>query len=216
VAVLPGDSGRRRTCNHPIKSRELCRVELRSRDVAGRNRTCAAPLFRRALYRAELRPRVEPNIGVTVSVHHLRGTASGLEEQQLDADAGFAGVGRIGSPLGRDTRRSRHASAQAEGTSSGEWARLGSNQQPLVCKTSALPLSYSPAIPGQGVEPRPPGSEPGVLPVRRSRSVCFHFQLSMPLAYPSTLDRLLMRTSCVLRGGALEPEPRAHSWKIAG
>src|SRR2546430_290875 len=27
---------------------------------------------------------------------------------------------------------------------SAEWARLGSNQQPLVCKTSALPLSYSP------------------------------------------------------------------------
>jgi hypothetical protein len=26
--------------------------------------------------------------------------------------------------------------------------------------------------PGQGFEPRPPGSEPGVLPVRRSRSVC--------------------------------------------
>ena len=27
---------------------------------------------------------------------------------------------------------------------SAEWARLGSNQQPLVCETSALPLSYSP------------------------------------------------------------------------
>jgi hypothetical protein len=54
-----------------------------------------------------------------------------------------------------------------------QWARLGSNQQPLVCETSALPLSYSPvgrADPGQGVEPRSPRSERGVLPVRRSRS----------------------------------------------
>ena len=56
VAVLPSDFGRRRTCNLPIKSRVLCRVELRSHDVAGRNRTCGAPRFRRALYRAELRP----------------------------------------------------------------------------------------------------------------------------------------------------------------
>ena len=32
TAVLPrGGSGRRRTCNPPIKSRQLCRVELRSR-----------------------------------------------------------------------------------------------------------------------------------------------------------------------------------------
>jgi hypothetical protein len=44
-------TGRRRTCNLPIKSRVLCRVELRSHDVAGRNRTCGAPRFKRALYR---------------------------------------------------------------------------------------------------------------------------------------------------------------------
>ena len=51
--------GRSRTCNPPIKSRQLCRVELRSREgVAGRNRTCGASRFRRPLYRAELRPRV--------------------------------------------------------------------------------------------------------------------------------------------------------------
>src|SRR5262249_42601110 len=51
------------------------------------------------------------------------------------------------------------------------WARLGSNQQPLVCETSALPLSYSPVSdPGQGIEPRFPRSERGVLPVGRSRN----------------------------------------------
>jgi len=50
-----GGPGRRRTCTVPGKSRKLCRVELRSRDVTGRARTCAAPRFRRALYRTELR-----------------------------------------------------------------------------------------------------------------------------------------------------------------
>jgi hypothetical protein len=34
---------------------------------------------------------------------------------------------------------------------------------------------------------------------------------SMPLAYSSTLDRRI----AVLRGGALEPEPRAPPWKRA-
>ena len=71
--------GRSRTCTVPIKSRQLSRIELRSRGgVAGRLRTCDAPRFRRPLYRTELRPR-------------------------------------------------------------GKWARPGSNQQPRVCKTSALP-----------------------------------------------------------------------------
>jgi hypothetical protein len=52
VAVLPSGPRRLRTCNLPIKSRVLCRVELRSQiDVAGRNRTCGAPRFKRALYR---------------------------------------------------------------------------------------------------------------------------------------------------------------------
>ena len=64
VAVLPSDFGRRRTCNLPIKSRVLCRVELRSHDVAGRNRTCGAPRFKRALYRAELRPQEMSEAGV--------------------------------------------------------------------------------------------------------------------------------------------------------
>jgi hypothetical protein len=49
--------GRGRTCNDPGKNRELCRFELRSRDVTGRDRTCDAPRFKRALYRTELRSR---------------------------------------------------------------------------------------------------------------------------------------------------------------
>ena len=80
VAVLPSSGpGRRRTCTVPGKSRELCHVELRSRDVTGRDRTCDAPRFRRALYRAELRSREMGGAGVepaTSSVserrsHHL-------------------------------------------------------------------------------------------------------------------------------------------------
>src|SRR5688572_26858385 len=52
MAVLPEGPGRTRTCNSPVKSRELWPIELRSRDVTGRDRTCDAPRFRRALYRS--------------------------------------------------------------------------------------------------------------------------------------------------------------------
>jgi hypothetical protein len=70
TAVLPrGGSGRRRTCTPPIKSRQLCRVELRSRgDVAGRSRTCGAPRFRRPLYRAELRPHAMGEAGLEPAI----------------------------------------------------------------------------------------------------------------------------------------------------
>src|SRR6478672_8254059 len=60
----PHGPGRRRTCTVPGKNRELCRIELRSRDVTGRDRTCDAPRFRRALYRAELRSREMWGAGV--------------------------------------------------------------------------------------------------------------------------------------------------------
>ena len=190
----PSVSGpdRSRTCTSPGKSRELS-VELRSQDVVGRDRTCDAPRFRRALYRLS-----------------------------------FDHVG---------------------------WARLDSNQQPLVCKTSALSIELlarddgdarsagSPArnlVPGQGIEPRSPRSERGVLPVRRSRIVplrpapCAGGRrkgtsvvkrrsapraeplMSMPLAYPSTLDRRPRTCTSAERrhrGGALEPESRAHCAK---
>src|SRR5207248_9059527 len=40
-----------------------------------------------------------------------------------------------------------------------KWAELESNQQPPVCKTGALPVALSAReAPGQGVEPRSPGS----------------------------------------------------------
>jgi hypothetical protein len=52
-----GGPGRRRTCNPPLKRRELCQLSYGAVSVTGRDRTCDAPRFRRALYRAELRSR---------------------------------------------------------------------------------------------------------------------------------------------------------------
>jgi hypothetical protein len=125
--------------------------------------------------------------------------------------------------------------------------RLGSNQQPLVSETSALPLSYSPAF-RSGTRDRtsistfrawrPAGwTTPGTAspsislhgrstqqaaPGGRSDRPCLdgrsRAMFSMPLAYPSTLDRRSSSTHVlaaivVLRGGALEPEPRHRSRK---
>jgi hypothetical protein len=92
-----------------------------------------------------------------------------------------------------------------------------------------LPFRHLDVIPGQGVEPRPPRSERGVLPVRRSRSVRLRPArhgldanapmscavlgeraeppMSMPLAYPSTLDR---RPQACTSAGA------ASSWRGFG
>ena len=83
--------GRRRTCNPPIKRRQLCRVELRSQrcDRQGSN-------LRRLAFQASALP---PSYG---------------------------SEWRTGSRL--SVRRLRDA------------ARLESNQQPLVCKTGALPV----------------------------------------------------------------------------
>ena len=43
--------GRRRTCNPPLKRRQLCQLSYGAVNVTGRDRTCDAPRFRRALYR---------------------------------------------------------------------------------------------------------------------------------------------------------------------
>src|SRR5947208_15648917 len=56
--------GRRRTCNPPLKRRQLCQLSYGAVSVTGRDRTCDAPRFRRALYRAELRSREMGGAGV--------------------------------------------------------------------------------------------------------------------------------------------------------
>ena len=55
---FPDGPGRHRTCNPPLKRRQLCQLSYGAVSVTGRGRTCDAPRFRRALYRAELRSRV--------------------------------------------------------------------------------------------------------------------------------------------------------------
>src|SRR5205823_3304210 len=69
--------GRRRTCNPPLKRRQLCQLSYGAVSVTGRDRTCDAPRFRRALYRAELRSREMGGAGVepaTSSVSERRST----------------------------------------------------------------------------------------------------------------------------------------------
>ena len=144
--------------------------------MAGRARTCCAPRFRRPLYPLSYSHAMTVGcIVATVAATDMRGRGS----QRLAAS--------------RRTDRSRHGFGAAE-------AGLRSG------------------VPGQGLEPRPPRSERGVLPVRRSRNApcppstpdlrgrrsgtaepVFALSygtegwrrpmFSMPLAYPSTLDR---------------------------
>ena len=62
----PSESGpgRRRTCNPPVKSRELCRVELRSHECDRQESNLRRPAFQAGALPAELRPQgtgdVEP------------------------------------------------------------------------------------------------------------------------------------------------------------
>jgi hypothetical protein len=100
-------------------------------------------------------------------------------------------------------------------------------------------------VPGQGIEPRSPRSERGVLPVRRSRSDS-HVSVQLLPPRPQQVDAVernlpdggradartsyvqaarlpfdpgspsrqrARRSNGVLRGGALEPEPRTRSKK---
>src|SRR5205823_4951084 len=47
------------------------------------------------------------------------------------------------SERGSDGQAADNVSVNPHGT---EWARLGSNQRPLACEASALPLSYAPEV----------------------------------------------------------------------
>jgi hypothetical protein len=110
--------------------------------VTGRTRTCNAPRFRRALFRLELRSR-------ETLVDRPR-PRSGLQGSSRDPGSAPADPGSCASKDGQG------------------WARTSG--LPFVRRALSL-LSYSPKqTPGQGVEPRSPRSERGVLPVRRSRN----------------------------------------------
>jgi hypothetical protein len=74
----------------------------------------------------------------------------------------------------------------------------GAGVEPAASSVSekCSPLSYPPKAPGRGLEPRSPRSERGVLPLDDPGMSLTYVSpdscrtiLSMPLAYPSTLDR---------------------------
>ena len=74
-----------------------------------------------------------------------------------------------------------------------EWAEPGSNRRPPPHQRGALPTELSAVDVRLSVQP-PPGSSTHMRPVGRASvtyRVVVHFanELSMPLAYPSTLDR---------------------------
>ena len=157
--------------------------------------------------------------------------------------------GRAARLLRRRSRRLQGSAPPLAGISAGirsadpareqTWARLGSNQQPLVCETSALPLSYSPRAPIRVLDTpqlrrrsrRLQGSAPPQAGIRaagiRSADSCSR---TKPLTRPAETERcfpshsptlrpwiaghrLRVLVIAVLRGGALEPEPRTRSEK---
>ncbi len=105
---------------------------------------------------------------------------------------------RFRRPLSTELRPRDHIARDGRG-----WIRTSDIL--FVGQALSAGLSYSPACgavedPGQGVEPRSPHSECGVLPARRSRNVVSDVHVtfgrsrtmfSMPLACPSALDRAL-------------------------
>ena len=143
MAVLPSGPRRLRTCNLPIKSRVLCRVELRSQVTWPAGIEPAAPCV------------------------------SGRRSTGLSYDH----MSRRGWDRTSDLLFVRQALVPTELLAL-EWTGRESNprttallpQLPLRRGCFAELSAIRPTDPGQGIEPRPPGSEPGVLPVRRSRS----------------------------------------------
>jgi hypothetical protein len=166
------------------------RLSYEAKGVAGRNRTCGAPRFRRALYRLSYGHKSKRRLA---------------DHTRSDPPSGGSGG---------------WSCAAAPALLQREWARPDSNQRPLVCKTSALPVELlarerlrdkdsnldrhvqsvvscrlddpgttnraSPSI-SHRMGDRRTGAGLSFLARRRPRC---RTMLSMPLAYPSTLDRL--------------------------
>jgi hypothetical protein len=109
---------------------------------------------------------------------------------------------RLGFASRLQLRRLAHERAESGAGEAETWARLGSNQQPLVCETSALPLELLARVldPGQGVEPRSPRSERGVLPVRRSRNAAWTARQKQRLSvHPPSDGRSTQQASATCR-----------------
>jgi hypothetical protein len=178
----------------PIKSRQLCRIELRSREVwpAGLEPAPRRVSGDRSTV-AELRPHGDGRGWTrTSSLLFVRQALSALE---LLAQGGFGG-----RPLVVSVRR-RHS-------------QLFAKPPKLRDKDSNLDLRVQSAVSW-------PLDDPGTKDLRMSRRAnCCTAMLSMPLAYASALDRARSLLRCrgrrVLRGGVLEPGARACFDNCAG
>ena len=178
----------------PIKSRQLCRIELRSREVwpAGLEPAPRRVSGDRSTV-AELRPHGDGRGWTrTSSLLFVRQALSALE---LLAQGGFGG-----RPLVVSVRR-RHS-------------QLFAKPPKLRDKDSNLDLRVQSAVSW-------PLDDPGTKDLRMSRRAnCCTGMLSMPLAYASALDRARSLLRCrgrrVLRGGVLEPGARACFDNCAG
>jgi hypothetical protein len=215
-----GGPGRRRTCTVPGKNRELCRVELRSRDVTGRDRTCDAPRFRRALYELSYghvrwaepdsnrrpppyqRGALPPELSATLSSGRGWARTSSLlfVRQALYPLELLARPRRI-----RDKESNLDLHVQSVAS-----CRLDDPG----AKGSESRLSVNP--PHREIDaaggPPPVGPWSRPLSVRPEAERCF--LCHSPTLRPWITDRWLrtLAVVAVLRGGALEPEPRALLW----
>src|SRR3954452_13085771 len=89
------------------------------------------------------------------------------------------------------------------------WAQLGSNQRPLACKASALPLSYAPGRPGQAGDVRIPARVPvpgGRLERPRSLAQAWIPSISVLGRLPGRLESDLAPPR--LKGACPCPPPR--------
>ena len=171
MAVLPkGDPGRARTCTTPIKSRPLYRIELRSQRCGRQESNLQRPAFQAGALPIWSYDHASGRGWNRTSDLLFVRQALGLSELLARADE--------------------------------KWAELESNQPPPPYQRGARPTELPAHVKasGRGFEPRSPRSERDVLPLddpessflrSMSRTGLSRTMFSMPLAYPSTLDRRL-------------------------
>lgn len=201
--------GRRRTCNPPSKNRELCRVELRSRDVTGRSRTCNAPGFNRALFRVELRSRWCALGREAADFRGVRASGSASADPEACDGKQWARLGSNQRPPACKTG-ALPVELLARAPGQGFEPRSPRSERGVLpvrrSRNEAARAPLRPALLSSTQRRR------GVLPAM-SRSatlrpnVVFH-ATRLPFDPGSPSARARLAAGGVLRGGALEPEPR--------